>query len=87
MKWLIISLIKLYRKTPLPSHGMCKYTPTCSEYALIALEKFGLFKGLYLTTKRILKCNPFSKGGFDPVPPKEKTKIKQEVSNDNYYKK
>jgi len=77
MKWIIIQLIKLYRKTPLPTHGMCKYTPTCSEYALIALDRFGLIKGLYLTIKRILRCNPFSKGGYDPVPCGSGKKYKQ----------
>ncbi len=68
MKWFIIKIIKLYRKIPFNSHKLCKYIPTCSEYAIIALERFGLFKGLYLSIKRILKCNPLSKGGYDPVP-------------------
>lgn len=61
-------MIKLYRKVPFRSHSLCKYTPTCSEYALIALEKYGFCKGSFLMIKRILKCNPFSKGGYDPVP-------------------
>lgn len=61
-------LIKWYKKIPFKSHNLCKYTPTCSEYALLALEKYGFFKGCFLTVKRILKCNPFSKGGYDPLP-------------------
>ncbi len=68
MKHLSIKLIKLYKKIPLKSHNRCKFLPTCSDYALIALEKYGFVKGTYLTVKRILKCNPFSKGGYDPVP-------------------
>ena len=46
----------------------CIYTPTCSEYALEAIEKYGALKGGFLTIWRILSCNPFSKGGYDPVP-------------------
>lgn len=68
MKSILIKLIKLYQSTPLKSHKMCKFYPTCSEYAIIALERHGLIKGLYLSVKRILKCNPFTKGGVDLVP-------------------
>lgn len=68
MKWLLIKLIKLYRSIPFKSHNLCKFTPTCSEYALLALEKYGFFKGSYLMIKRIIRCNPLSKGGYDPVP-------------------
>ena len=46
----------------------CIYIPTCSEYALEAIEKYGAFKGGLLTVWRILRCNPFAKGGYDPVP-------------------
>ena len=45
----------------------CKYYPTCSEYAIQALEKYGFWKGSVLATKRVLRCNPFSKGGYDPL--------------------
>ena len=48
--------------------GNCRHTPTCSEYGIIALKKHGVFKGSFLTTKRILKCNSLFKGGYDPVP-------------------
>ncbi len=68
---LIIKLIKLYQRTPLNVHLKCKYTPTCSNYAIMVLTDFGLFKGSYLTIKRIIKCNPFSKGGIDMPPKKE----------------
>lgn len=46
----------------------CKFYPSCSNYAIEAFQKRGVFAGIYLTTKRILRCNPFSKGGYDPVP-------------------
>lgn len=45
----------------------CKYYPTCSTYSMQAFEKYGIIKGIYLSIKRILKCNPFSKGGYDPL--------------------
>ena len=62
MKRIIIKLIKIYQGLPLKSHGKCKYIPTCSNYAID-----GIFKGIFLTIKRIIKCNPFSKGGIDLV--------------------
>ena len=46
----------------------CRFTPTCSQYALEAIEKYGALKGGYLAFRRILRCNPFHKGGYDPVP-------------------
>ena len=45
----------------------CKYYPTCSDYSIQAINKYGFFKGFFLSLKRILKCNPFSKGGYDPL--------------------
>ena len=70
MKKVCIALIKFYRKniSPLKPHGSCKFYPTCSAYAIEAYEKYGFFKGTFLTVWRILRCNPFSKGGYDPVP-------------------
>ena len=68
MKKLVISLIKFYRKNISPmSPPKCKYIPTCSQYALEAIEKHGVFKGGAMSIWRILRCNPFSKGGIDPV--------------------
>ena len=46
----------------------CRFEPTCSNYALEAFKKYGAYKGLYLTIKRIIKCNPYHEGGYDPVP-------------------
>lgn len=70
MKKVLIRLIKLYRKyiSPLKGRGTCIYVPTCSQYAIEALEKYGVVKGSYLAAKRILRCHPFHKGGYDPVP-------------------
>ena len=70
MKKILICLIKLYQKIPGPWHNHCKFTPTCSNYAIEAIEIHGAFKGCVLTLWRILRCNPFSKGGYDPVPQK-----------------
>ena len=64
-----IGLIRLYRIFISPLLGSnCRHTPTCSEYGIIALKKYGVFKGSFLTAKRIIKCNPLFKGGYDPVP-------------------
>lgn len=70
IKRFIIFLIQLYKKylSPLKGHATCIYTPTCSSYAIEAIEKYGVIKGGILTIWRILRCNPFSKGGYDPVP-------------------
>lgn len=70
MKQILISLIKFYRKylSRRKMYTHCRYIPTCSQYALEALEKYGAWKGSLLAIWRILRCNPFSKGGFDPVP-------------------
>lgn len=71
MKIIILGLIKFYKRfiSPILSFlGIhCKYYPTCSEYTKQAIEKYGVIKGCMLGIKRILKCNPFSKGGYDPL--------------------
>ena len=69
MKYIFIALIRFYRRFISPLFPpCCRFTPTCSEYALEAFTKYGFFKGFYLTVWRILRCNPFCKGGHDPVP-------------------
>lgn len=71
MKIIIIFLIKIYKKIISPMFKVmgieCKYYPTCSEYTVQAINKYGCIKGIYLGVKRILKCNPFSRGGYDPL--------------------
>ena len=71
MKKILINLIKLYQKTPTNMHNSCKYIPTCSNYALTVINDFGVLKGLFLTIKRILRCNPWNHGGIDLPPKKE----------------
>jgi len=70
MKRILLALIHFYQKyiSPLKRSGTCKYIPTCSEYAAQAIEKHGALKGSILAAWRILRCNPFSAGGIDPVP-------------------
>ena len=70
MKKIMIFLINLFRKyvSPLKRRPTCIYTPTCSQYAVEALEKYGFLKGSFLAVRRILRCHPFAKGGYDPVP-------------------
>ena len=69
MKQFVISAIRFYQREISPlSPPRCRYIPTCSQYALEAVEKYGAIKGTFLATKRILRCNPFHKGGYDPVP-------------------
>lgn len=67
MKKILIKLIKMYQATPLSTHSNCKYIPSCSNYAIDAINKYGVFKGSLLSVWRILRCNPFSKGGIDNV--------------------
>lgn len=66
---ILIQMIRFYQKylSPLKT-TKCPYIPTCSNYGLQAIEKYGAFKGGLLTIWRILRCNPFSHGGYDPVP-------------------
>lgn len=68
MRNVLINLIRFYRKniSPLKS-PCCRYVPTCSQYAIEAIEKHGAFKGGLMAAWRILRCNPLSKGGYDPV--------------------
>lgn len=73
LKKAAVFLIRTYQLTLSPrfSHGACRYTPTCSQYALEAVEIHGVFKGSLLAARRIMRCNPLFKGGYDPVPPKK----------------
>ena len=65
MKKISIFLINLYQITPLHSHTMCRFIPTCSEYTKIKIKEHGFIKGWYLGIKRIFKCHPFGKSGYD----------------------
>jgi len=65
----LLWLVRFYRRNISPMHQpCCRFIPTCSEYAMEAIQKYGAIKGGYLALRRILRCNPFCKGGYDPVP-------------------
>ena len=69
MKIILIETIKFYKKNISPyKHVKCPYIPSCSDYGLEAVKKYGALKGGALALWRIIRCNPFSKGGYDPVP-------------------
>ena len=70
MKKVLIYLIKLYQKIPGNFHKFCRHIPTCSNYAIEAIDTHGVVKGSFLSIKRILKCNPLGTFGYDPVPKK-----------------
>lgn len=70
MKNILIKVIKLYQYIPGPWHNYCKHIPSCSNYAIEALEVHGFWKGSYLATKRLLRCTPWGTIGYDPVPTK-----------------
>ena len=72
MKKIVLAAIRFYRRRISPmSQPCCRFIPTCSQYALEAVETHGAAKGLWLALCRVLKCHPFHKGGLDPVPPKK----------------
>lgn len=68
MKYFLLGLIKIYQLIPGPIHKMCRYTPTCSEYAIISIKRLGVLKGSFISIKRILRCAPWGGMGYDPVP-------------------
>ncbi|WP_459897967.1 membrane protein insertion efficiency factor YidD [Desulfobaculum senezii] len=73
MRNLLILLIRAYQRLISPLFPpTCRFVPTCSSYAIEALRRHGIFKGSLLALWRILRCHPFCKGGYDPVPPKKK---------------
>ncbi len=74
MKKLLIKLIHFYQKLPITTHGACHFYPSCSNYAIEAINEYGSFKGLFLSFKRILKCHPGARFGYDPVIKSEEKK-------------
>ena len=79
MKRMILKSLRFYKRNVSPLlPPACKYIPTCSEYAMEAVERFGPVYGSYLAAKRIIRCNPFAKGGYDPVPQAIDTTIRKD---------
>ena len=73
MKALVIKIIKFYQKNiSCLKKPCCRYVPTCSEYAIVSIKRFGILRGGFMSLCRILRCNPLFKGGYDPVPEKKK---------------
>jgi putative membrane protein insertion efficiency factor len=68
MKALLIAIVKLYKYLISPIlPGSCRFVPSCSEYSIEALEKYGALRGTYMSVKRVARCHPLHPGGFDPV--------------------
>jgi hypothetical protein len=76
MSYLLLALIKMYQFLISPLLGNnCRFEPTCSQYSFESVKKYGFFKGIYLSIKRISKCHPWGKEGFDPVPDSKINKL------------
>ena len=80
MKKAFLFIIRFYQRIISPRKGKsaCRYVPTCSQYALTAIERYGSWKGGGMALWRLIRCNPFSKGGYDPVPVDLYTFIRRE---------
>jgi len=85
MRKIVLGLIRIYQKTISLDHGIfsrfshmtgCRFHPTCSEYTYQAVDRFGIFKGIWMGSKRVLRCHPWNPGGFDPIPEKDRGKKK-----------
>ncbi len=83
MRILLIWLLKAYRFAISPLYGqVCRYHPTCSAYALQAVQTHGAIRGIYLSARRVLRCHPWSAGGYDPVPQSRSVKQHDLVQHD-----
>lgn len=71
MKKILIGLIHIYQSIPGPWHSACRHIPTCSNYAIDAINEHGSIQGSFMAIKRILRCNPFGTSGYDPVIPRK----------------
>lgn len=83
MKRFLLRLLRFYKKKVSPGlRPACRFTPTCSEYAMTAIERYGAFFGSWLAIKRLLRCNPLCKGGYDPVPELPDATIRRDENNE-----
>ena len=80
MKRFLLACIRFYRRelSSMKKKPCCRYFPTCSQYALTAVERYGALKGGWMAARRIGRCNPFSHGGYDPVPEDPVTTFRRE---------
>ena len=79
MKTFFLKLIRFYqRHISVHTPPACRFQPTCSQYAYTAIERFGAFKGGWLAIRRLLRCNPFCRGGYDPVPEAPPTTVRRD---------
>lgn len=80
MKTILIKIIRVYQKIPGPWHEACRHIPTCSNYAIEAIETYGAFKGGIMAFKRIIRCNPWGTSGYDPVIKEEKNEKNNKIN-------
>ena len=70
--WVLVLLVRVYQVTLSPFIGrQCRFEPTCSKYAIEALREYGAWRGVAMAARRVMRCHPLSRGGYDPVPPRE----------------
>ena len=70
--WVLVLLVRVYQVTLSPFIGrQCRFEPTCSKYAIEALREYGAWRGVVMGARRVMRCHPLSRGGYDPVPPRE----------------
>lgn len=82
MRTIVIFIIRLYQMLISPYMApSCRFTPTCSQYAIEAVQRFGFFKGLRLAIRRITSCHPWHEGGYDPVPPHKSSRLSDNHSS------
>ena len=79
LAWPLILLVRAYQATLSPFlGGQCRYHPTCSHYSIQALKEYGAIRGTVLTARRIARCHPFARGGYDPVPARKDDAMRKE---------